>query len=155
MKEIKLKARSEGISTMTMQRVVKTCTRCKNILMRSAFRKRMVTNKRTGNLWIGPHPMCKECERQYNYSRRYGKPLSNETRDIIQEQYNTAVESITEKLENDVYARPVKVCPKCGNQAATEGDLERVFGWRDVRGKRLTQSYCRECRSNKKRVQTA
>ncbi len=34
-------------------------------------------------------------------------------------------------------------CPKCGRN----GDIEDFFGFRMVNGKRIRQSYCRDCRS--------
>jgi hypothetical protein len=38
-------------------------------------------------------------------------------------------------------------CPPCGTTAYTDGDVERVFGYRTPAGKpTIVQSWCRECR---------
>jgi len=39
-------------------------------------------------------------------------------------------------------------CPKCGHIADNLDDMEQEFGFRDVDGSRIPQSYCRRCRSS-------
>ncbi|MGL4827492.1 MAG: hypothetical protein ACRC24_08525 [Vibrionaceae bacterium] len=39
-------------------------------------------------------------------------------------------------------------CPKCGKIARADlNAIEKEFGFRNVNGKRIVQSHCRDCRS--------
>jgi len=38
-------------------------------------------------------------------------------------------------------------CPCCGKYAGSYDEIELLFGWREVNGKTIPQSYCRACRS--------
>ena len=45
---------------------------------------------------------------------------------------------------------PYKVkakCPHCKKTANGKDELEKLFGWRKVKGKTIPQSYCRVCRN--------
>ncbi len=42
-------------------------------------------------------------------------------------------------------------CPNCKKEAKGKDQVEELFGWRKIKGKKtIPQSYCRECR--RKRV---
>ena len=39
-------------------------------------------------------------------------------------------------------------CPNCGKEAKGKDELEKLFGWRKVKGKKtIPQSHCRRCRT--------
>ena len=38
-------------------------------------------------------------------------------------------------------------CPQCGKTATGDYEIDDVFGFRTVNGKRIPQSWCKECRS--------
>ena len=38
-------------------------------------------------------------------------------------------------------------CPKCALKAVGEEEIELKFGWRESKGKKILQSWCRRCRS--------
>ena len=38
-------------------------------------------------------------------------------------------------------------CPQCGKEATGDYEIQEEFGFRNVNGKRIPQSWCRECRS--------
>jgi len=40
-------------------------------------------------------------------------------------------------------------CPKCNLRVKGEEEIEKKFGWREVGGKTIPQSWCRRCRSGK------
>ena len=43
--------------------------------------------------------------------------------------------------------RDTKMCPRCGDA----GKIDVMFGWREIDGIKRPQSYCRPCRSGKKK----
>lgn len=38
-------------------------------------------------------------------------------------------------------------CPRCGREAASPGEIDRLFGWRTVNGSLMPQSWCAQCRA--------
>lgn len=48
-------------------------------------------------------------------------------------------------MANEIWAK----CPRegCTTEAHGVEEIERLFGWRIVNGKKVPQSWCRECRS--------
>ena len=49
------------------------------------------------------------------------------------------------KTEIKNYQNEVAICPKCGKRATGRFEIEALFGYRY--GRKVVQSYCRECRS--------
>lgn len=44
------------------------------------------------------------------------------------------------------YWKLVAECPHCGIRAYGEDEVEKIFGFRTVNGKRIPQDYCKKCR---------
>ena len=62
-------------------------------------------------------------------------------------------QSSPELFHSDLYLRPnhsnYRLCPNCSTEAHTNKEIVDKFGLRNVNGKNILQSWCKECRKSK------
>ena len=62
-------------------------------------------------------------------------------------------QSSPELFHSDIYLRPnhsnYRLCPNCSAEAHTNKEIVDTFGLRNVNGKNILQSWCKECRKSK------
>ena len=60
-----------------------------------------------------------------------------------------SLEDLISEVEEIIQDQISTTCPKCQIHVNGKQNVEKIFGFRKIRGKIITQSYCRKCRGNK------
>jgi hypothetical protein len=89
--------------------------------------------------------------KEYEKVRRYINLLGGKILiDSLDDKYfSEIIKKYLNKLVQNRGNFEEKECPKCNIKAKNKEEIENIFGWRTIRDKKIPQSHCKKCRSNK------